>query len=867
MISLVKSKAVPTTTCIDHPGGQETINKIFLAANAGGGSAPVGHLQVVGKQDDLSSIEIEVQKTADDYWTVEGVIEDRSHDNNANTPGYGVAGLYSQVEIDIGDRNPDDVWKLLKQAAIDIEASKQPYLLLFNNSNTFVNTLLHAIGVNVSSYLDDVTPSQVSLGFWASDIDAANRPAVLYPAITFTIAGTVGDDIFYGGWGNDNLVGGAGRDSLYGGRGDDVIIAGNLNGQNGPAAPGVIQASEMIDGGAGSDYLVVTGPAGTTVTVGEGSSNDRLLVHADFVGFSNTQIDGIQLFALLGGVASFSSEQTEFGVVQDMDANLAFNVDTGEAYRIFNYIPPDSQVFVAVEYHYYVESRRLEILVFDNNGDHRKIVVPEFDYGDYGITLGLFFPQIHIPGGDDNGATFINDDGQIDALAAAIAANSKHALAFSLSPDTGDITPQRMTTLAAAAQPEITVDNLRIAIDGTGDDDTLRGTNLDELIDGHDGDDHLIGRGGNDRMDGGAGNDALNGGEGADALDGGEGVDRANYVHSPSGVAVDLALGTGADGDAEGDTLIGVEQVLGSAFADQLTGDAENNRLVGNGGNDVLAGGAGSDTLDGGDGADALGGGDGVDRATYIDSAAAVIVNLALGTGSGGEAEGDTLIGIEQLLGSAHADRLTGDTGVNRLTGNEGDDVLDGGEGNDVLVGSAGADTLIGGAGDRDAADYRQASEGVALSLASGGAVGEASGDTYSGIEDVHGSDHADTIVGDQGSNRVVAGNGDDVLDGAEGNDTLIGGGGNDTMTGELGADIFVFEAASGHDAITDFWAGPGRTDRVRFSASQFTDFASVMNNASQNGGDVVISIDAENTIVLLGVQLSQLQADDFLFA
>jgi Ca2+-binding RTX toxin-like protein len=68
----------------------------------------------------------------------------------------------------------------------------------------------------------------------------------------------------------------------------------------------------------------------------------------------------------------------------------------------------------------------------------------------------------------------------------------------------------------------------------------------------------------------------------------------------------------------------------------------------------------------------------------------------------------ETVTGVENILGSAHDDRLTGDEGANVLSGadgndtlggGEGDDELDGGNGDDRLDGGAGADVLAGGAG------------------------------------------------------------------------------------------------------------------------------------------------------------------------
>ncbi|MCF6267724.1 MAG: Ig-like domain-containing protein [Desulfuromusa sp.] len=70
------------------------------------------------------------------------------------------------------------------------------------------------------------------------------------------------------------------------------------------------------------------------------------------------------------------------------------------------------------------------------------------------------------------------------------------------------------------------------------------------------------------------------------------------------------------------------------------------------------------------------------DTASYANSPSGVTVNLETGVGTGGDAEGDTLIAIEALEGSEFDDRLTGNAE------------------NNTLSGRAGADTLIGGLGD-----------------------------------------------------------------------------------------------------------------------------------------------------------------------
>jgi Ca2+-binding RTX toxin-like protein len=176
---------------------------------------------------------------------------------------------------------------------------------------------------------------------------------------------------------------------------------------------------------------------------------------------------------------------------------------------------------------------------------------------------------------------------------------------------------------------------------------------------------------------GSGGDDLLYGVAGAQAIDGGTGVNTMTYIYSPAAVAVDLAYSYGRGGDAEWDRLVNIQNLTGSAYNDTLTGDRRAN---------ILSGGAGDDTLDGGAGADTLSGGAGNNTATYAASGAGVTVSLLAGTAAGGTAQGDTVIGIQNLTGSAFSDRLTGDGQAN---------VLQGGAGNDALYGNDGAAVFI----------------------------------------------------------------------------------------------------------------------------------------------------------------------------
>ncbi|MFE0754981.1 calcium-binding protein [Inquilinus sp. NPDC058860] len=219
----------------------------------------------------------------------------------------------------------------------------------------------------------------------------------------------------------------------------------------------------------------------------------------------------------------------------------------------------------------------------------------------------------------------------------------------------------------------------------------------------------LVGFTGNNVLDGGAGADTMIGYVGNDTYvvdNAGDVVDESftgsNGIDTVrSTISFSLANTTAVRGAVENLTLLGSANLngTGNALANQLVGNAGANTLSGLAGNDTLQGGGGADRLDGGAGndilrgeagADTLIGGTGIDTASYYTASAGVAVNLASGTGSGGDAQGDTLSDIENLAGSRFNDSLIGNTNANALHG---------GDGNDALVGAGGADAMTGGAG------------------------------------------------------------------------------------------------------------------------------------------------------------------------
>ena len=99
------------------------------------------------------------------------------------------------------------------------------------------------------------------------------------------------------------------------------------------------------------------------------------------------------------------------------------------------------------------------------------------------------------------------------------------------------------------------------------------------------------------------------------------------------------------------------------------------------------------------------------------------------------------------------------------------------------------------------------------------------------------------------------------------GADTFIAGKGG-SVAGDVslggGDDVVVVQNGSGTTEIADFAAGVLNGDVINVSAF-FSDFDDLLDQSSQQGADVVIALDHNDTLVLSNLQLSVLTAGDFL--
>jgi Ca2+-binding RTX toxin-like protein len=465
-------------------------------------------------------------------------------------------------------------------------------------------------------------------------------------------------------------------------------------------------------------------------------------------------------------------------------------------------------------------------------------------------------------------------------------------------------------------------------VTGSDSDEAINGNDGINVLDGRGGNDIIDGGLGNDTLIGNGGIDTVSylSHDAAPLPDGGEldaitlGLGGADGSYFRNQIKLNLFV------TLETDVLRGFENATGSSKDEIITGNERDNVLDGRGGADTIDGGRGNDTIDGGLGDDIIIGNTGTDTAStdtvsYVshdgvtEVVGADIISLGQNGADGsytrqglvstptphiGVVETDVLREIENVSGSNRAEAIIGNEQANTLSGRGGDDGIAGRGGDDIVNGGAGDDVYVfiafpgGSLGtdrffDESGTNDRVLIDSLSDILPQTGRDGDdlvvvlTTGtfrivDHFNGhqIESLITQDGqsmvlANGLIGGNGSGIIAGGKGaqtldgrggDDFLFGNNGSDRLIGGDGNDRLTGGHGGDTFVFGSAFGHDVVTDF----SLADHIEFDGGVFQNFKQVQAASHQVGTDAVITLDADNSITLLGVSLHSLHANDFDF-
>jgi Ca2+-binding RTX toxin-like protein len=676
------------------------------------------------------------------------------------------------------------------------------------------------------------------------------------------LVGTASDDAISGGAGDDTLNGLGGNDSLMAGAGNDVLV-GDLGNDTLDGGEGMdLVAYERENGGAGVVVNLQTGIAtdtwgNTDILISiervDGSAQDDQITGSDlggdflFGGAGNDLISGGGGNDSLVGDAGDDTLRGGAGidqvnyVMETGPRGVRVDLATGVAIDSFG----DTDVLSSIEY---VLGGAGNDTLLGSSADNERL------YGGDGDDFldGRDGNNLIVTGAGDDvvrvGTTAVGarDTIVINGLGHKTITGSDsrgtrygHHIVFQVDEA---VTVNLATGIASSAHMNVdfTQGLFFLELGGSAYGDRLTGGNprYDYL-------EWFCGNQGNDTIDGGSGI------HNTVAYDSEVEIGSFNYAlgvqeFGTQGVVVNLATGVATDSFGDTDTLIRIDDVRATRFADALTGSAGDNQFWGLAGNDTLDGGAGNDSVFYGE--DSSRGG-----------TAGALVDLRAGTATDGFGNHDTLISIENVYGTAEADAFYGNSTANLLFGYGGDDSLYGGAGDDTMLGGSGVDIVVGGAGDDelwggDGADtldggdgidlvrYLDSESGVVVDLNTGTALdGFGSTDNLISIEQVHGSGFADRISGDASDNRLFGWAGEDTISGGEGDDIILGGLGDDLLFGGAGDDEIWGEA--GNDRLD---GGEG-ADLVRYlnaTAGVVADLVAGYALDGMGGIDQLISIE-----------------------
>jgi beta-glucanase (GH16 family) len=195
---------------------------------------------------------------------------------------------------------------------------------------------------------------------------------------------------------------------------------------------------------------------------------------------------------------------------------------------------------------------------------------------------------------------------------------------------------------------------------------------------------------------------------------------------------------------------------------------------------------------------------------------------------------------------SAGNDDLIGDNAGDWFASDNNVDTFVGGSGNDTYSVSNFATQIIEAA--NGGSDTVQATTNYALPA---------------NVEDLvmYGSAiHGVTGVGNNLANLIISMHANQTVNGMGGGDVLIGS--------SAGSDTFVFQANSGNDIVQSFIAGSGaNADTVRIQDYGFYTFSQVQAAMTQSGSNVVLKLDAHDSVTFANTTVSAFTASNFQLA
>ncbi|MEL7139341.1 MAG: calcium-binding protein, partial [Pseudomonadota bacterium] len=321
-------------------------------------------------------------------------------------------------------------------------------------------------------------------------------------------------------------------------------------------------------------------------------------------------------------------------------------------------------------------------------------------------------------------------------------------------------------------------------VSGLGGNDFIQGRGRSDILIGGKGDDEVFGRNGDDLL-------VWNNGDGSDLLDGGNGDDRVQINFNTDLVNDDLqnddvaTFEDGPNGVEFARTEVNGQSQFGLFQLDIRDTETVETNFGGGDDTAVLIGSVLEESrleLDGGDGFDVLDLSQ-LDEGVEVDVENGTVGNLSFKN-------------FEKIIGTDFDDIILADDAVEDVEGGDGIDTVDF---SDVSEGL----TI------RQPAEIELAAE---LAVTAAAAEPERRVVVIDNVENIVGTEFADSIVADASSNTISGLGGNDFIQGRGRSDTLIGGKGDDEVFGGNGDDLLVWNNGDGSDLLD----GGNGTDRVQ---------------------------------------------------